>query len=280
MTAAKTSRLLTIVLAASALAGLGLAAPGGAAHPRCADAAGAHHVALVVEHGNGSVVTRCVAFDQAALTGTQVMDMAQAQGVEYATAGYGGSLGSAVCQIDYEPASYPPGCWTSTSPYWAMFVSRSGGPWAVSSKGISAQTFSDGDALGWHYQPQVGGGGGPPPSPAGVCAQVVAAPPPAPVAGSQPAPAPLAPAPAAPGADTPSPDATPSPATEAAPTPSATPSSRPAATPTAGAATPARRADAGPAPSRVDPGFLLVSGALGGLLGLALLQVLAARYFR
>jgi len=41
----------------------------------CAQAAGIHHVALVVEHGSGTSLTACVAFSTDSLTGEQVMDL-------------------------------------------------------------------------------------------------------------------------------------------------------------------------------------------------------------
>lgn len=147
----------------------------------CAAAAAPHHAALVVEHGNGAVIRECVAFAEDQITGEQVLQDAQQQhgGVpEYATADFG-SNGKAVCQIDDEPTQYPPGCWTASSPYWAMFVSRGGGGWVTSSRGISSQTFADGDAEGFRYEGQ--SDQSTPPSPAGIC------PPPAPPATATPA---------------------------------------------------------------------------------------------
>ncbi|HEY8641890.1 MAG TPA: hypothetical protein VIO84_03900, partial [Candidatus Dormibacteraeota bacterium] len=152
----RAARLAAFGVAAAAAGGLALAAPGGAAHPVCAQAAGAHHASLVVEHASGAVLTFCVGFDSATLTGEQVMNLS---GVEWQSVQY--SFGKAVCQIDGEPRTYPPGCFTSSSPYWAMFVSRQGRGFATSNLGVSAETFADGDSLGWHFVPS--SGGGPPP---------------------------------------------------------------------------------------------------------------------
>lgn len=163
-------RAAVIVPAALLLAVLAWAgAPAGPGRT-CAQAAGSAHVAVVVEHGGGQVLAACVGFVGGSLTGAQVMD---ASGIEYATSGYGGGLGNAVCQVDHEPTTYPPGCWTGGSRYWSLFVSRAGGSWTPSDRGLSSQTFAAGDALGWHYVPQSGPGGGPPPSPAGVCPEPV-----------------------------------------------------------------------------------------------------------
>ena len=113
-----TRRLLAAGFAAPLLLSIWLATPGSAARPTCAFASGVHHVAVVVEHGNGAVLTGCVAFGADQVTGEQLM---QLSGIEYATTGYGG-LGKAVCQVDHEPASYPPSCWTASSRYWARDI--------------------------------------------------------------------------------------------------------------------------------------------------------------
>jgi hypothetical protein len=128
-------------------------------------AANANHVTLVVEHGDGRAIDLCVGFNGPTITGEQILKQS---GLEYGTVSYA-SLGDAVCQIDAEPASYPPSCLTSSSPYWASFVSRRGGPWSPASKGVSSETFSNGDAEGFRYDSQ-SGTAAEPSSPAGVCA--------------------------------------------------------------------------------------------------------------
>jgi hypothetical protein len=257
-------RLLAIGFAAPLLLGLWLATPGSAARPTCAFASGAHHVAVVAEHGSGAVLTACVAFDAADVTGDQVM---QLSGIEYATSSYGG-LGKAVCQVDHEPASYPPSCWTATSPYWAMYVSRSGGAWSISNQGVSSQLFHDGDALGWHYIPQGGSGGGPPPSPAGVCSSAGPAPTPtfsaAPGAGPSRPPQAISAATTAPGAVVAAASSSPSPPTESP------------AEPLQSAAPSPGRSTATRAPARDGFSIGWAAGAvvLGSLAGLLILQLL------
>lgn len=178
-------RTVLRVLAAAALSvpfTVAATAAGRGAAPTCAEAAGVHHAALVVEHGNGATVTACVAFTEDSITGEQLLAMSR---VQYATVDYPG-LGQAVCQIDGEPPTYPPSCWTASSPYWAMDVSRGGGGWTQSGLGISTQTFRDGDAEGFRYEAQ--GSSATPPSPAGVCPPPVATTPaPPPTAAPRPA---------------------------------------------------------------------------------------------
>ena len=231
----------------------------------CAYAAGARHVALVVQHGGGAVVTRCVGFDAPSLTGEQVLQMS---GVPYQEAQYGGTLGKAVCQIDGEPQTFPPGCFSASSPYWVLFVSRCGGNWSASNLGVSSQTFRDGDAEGWRYDPQTGSPP-PPPSPAGVCD--VAAP--APNASAAPPPVPpQAPVPV-PKTASASPDAVPAVAATPAP-PSESPPSEPSPSPSSSLAPISRPASS---PFPLGP-FGAV--AVVGLLVAALVVQVAGRLRR
>ena len=239
------------ITAVSSTAGVGPAAP------LCAQAAFLHRVGLVVEHGDGPVVRRCVGFDTSTATALAVL---QASGLEVGEISYGG-LGTAICQIDNEPAIYPPSCFSGAGSYWVLFVSHAGGAWVTSALGASSVTVADGDDIGFRFDPQTGADP-PPPSPAGTC----------PV---------LTPPPAA----TPTPTVRASPRPNATSTPSAvTSTSRPAAppptsTPTAGVlglvtpgATPASAGSLSPGSARpgVNLGILLAvigAGALVGLLG-------------
>jgi hypothetical protein len=160
--------VLAVVLGAtSSVARLGPAAS------LCARAASSHRVGLVVEHGDGRAIRRCVGFGTATTTALAVL---QGSGLEVGISSYGGGLGAAVCQIDNEPATYPPGCFTVTGSYWVLFVSRAGGAWAVSGLGASNVTVANGDDIGFRYDSQ-SGSDPPPPSPAGTCPTVT--PPPA-----------------------------------------------------------------------------------------------------
>ena len=169
-------RRAALGLSAVLLAVLGIVTPVGATIPTCLAAAGGHRVALVIEHGTGSQLVSCVWFSGDTISGADILKQS---GVEYATTVYGG-LGAAVCQIDAEPATYPPSCWTASSPYWTMFVARDGGPWTLSSLGITAQVFRDGDAEGFRYESQASGtvpptaAGRCPPSPSPTAPQVPA----------------------------------------------------------------------------------------------------------
>jgi hypothetical protein len=254
-----------LVVAAVALAAVALAAlaPGSPLALPCT-AAGTHRAAVVVEHSSGSFVTRCVAFSTATVTGEELLNLS---GVAWSGATFGG-FGDAVCALDSEPVNY------STCPgkdnYWAVFVSRSAGPWQLANVGISSLTLGNGDAEGFRYVPATGTPAAPP-SAAGVCPGA-AAPTPFRSVGNS--------------AQTQPPATATLPASVLSSSVSTTVGGTlaPAATTlvdagagnaaTAGNSLPPRA----PAPSDgADPGLLLAAGAGGGLAGLALLRLLIRR---
>ncbi|HEY6468856.1 MAG TPA: hypothetical protein VI434_03735 [Candidatus Dormibacteraeota bacterium] len=176
--------LLTIGLgAASAVAHVG------PAKPLCAQAADTNHVGIVVEHGNGDVVTQCVGFDTPTITALAVLQAAASQdsSFEYATETYPG-LGEAVCQIGNEPQQYTQ-CLPSSGSYWVFFTATSGRAWTGAAHGISTATVSNGDDVGFRYDALTGGDPAPA-SPANVCPATPPSPTPtpAPTASARPTP--------------------------------------------------------------------------------------------
>jgi hypothetical protein len=137
----------------------------GPAAPLCAQAASSHRVGLVVEHADGQVIRRCVGFNAPTATALGVL---QGSGLEVGISSYGGGLGAAICQIDNEPAMYPPSCFTASGSYWVLFVSHAGGAWVASAVGASNVTVANGDDIGFRFDSQ-SGADPPPPSPEGTC---------------------------------------------------------------------------------------------------------------
>jgi hypothetical protein len=183
-------RALAVGLAAATLGALASLAPIAPTAPTCA-AAGAHRAAVVVQHGDGSVTTRCVAFAATTVTGTQLLTLS---GIAWSSQTFGG-FGDAVCALDGEPARYLecPG----KDSYWAVFVASAGGSWRLANVGISSLVLRDGDAEGFRYVPAVGNPVAPV-SPAGVCAAPASAKPAAtvsPIASTAPSSASTAPQP-------------------------------------------------------------------------------------
>jgi hypothetical protein len=252
--------VLAATVVALSVAALASLAPGSPLISKCLGA-GSSQAALVVEHGDGRVVTRCVSFGSVSVTGQALLD---SSGVAWSGQTFG-SYGVAVCALDAEPLHYT-ACPGQES-YWAIFVSRGGGAWQLSSIGISSLTLGAGDAEGFRYVPAAGTPAAPP-SPAEVC----------PAATHSTA----APATARPTAAS---------ATAVAPATAAylpsTTADVASAMPTGGAsllAIAAASASGSAAPgqdpspgSGVDPGLLVAALAGGGLGGLALLRIAAAR---
>jgi hypothetical protein len=225
-----TATLVVALAVATPVAALAALSPPSPFISSCA-ATGTHQAGIVVQHGDGSLVTGCVAFDGETITGEEA--------------------------LDGEPDRYLecPG----KDDYWAVFVSRGGAPWQLSSVGISVLSLGDGDLVGFRYVP-VAGTPAPPALPGGVCAAATPSP-------SGPAPATASASAEAPTAATATASAT------------STASARPAvsaAADTFAAAGP----DVSPAPpappSGPDPGLLAAFVAGGGLVGLAILRLVSA----
>jgi hypothetical protein len=231
-------RLLRVALAVPLLAiGLGAASAAartGPASPQCAQAAGANHVGIVVEHGD-VVKHQCVSFTTSTILALTVL---QDSGIEYATELYNG-VGEAVCQIDDVPQQYTE-CLPSSGSYWVFFVANADGAWTASAHGVSTTALSDGDFVGFRYDPLAGADPSPV-APTGVC----------PVS-------------------TPTPNPTATPTASAAPTPVGTP--RPTGTPNPGGPTPTGAAavsDPGATSAPPSAGGATPSDQVAGVLGLS-----------
>ncbi len=243
--------ILAMPLVAAGLGVTSTVARVGPAAPLCTQAAFDHRVGLVIEHGDGRVLRRCVGFNGSSITALEAL---QASGVETGLEPYG-SLGTAICQIDNEPASYST-CLPASGSYWVLFVARAGGAWSDSALGASTVTVTSGDDVGFRYDPQAGADP-PPATPSGTCPAATPAPAthsntPGRSAGHTTAPA------TAPAAATPRP----TPDVPGAGNPPARPS--PPVTTTAGVA-----AGTG---SPFNPGLLLAVAGGGGLVGLLAVQ--------
>ena len=110
----------------------------------CVNASAPRHAYVVVEHLSGASVQACVGFSTDAIAGQDLMDKS---GIKYQFQKF--SFGSAVCQIDNEPAQYTQ-CFSQGKPYWSLFIETSG-KWASAPSGYTDAVLHDKDALGWHY---------------------------------------------------------------------------------------------------------------------------------
>lgn len=112
--------------------------------PSCVDASAPHHAYVVVEHLSGTTIQKCVGFSTDTIDGKTLMDRS---GMEYQAQQF--SFGSAVCQVDSEPAQFTQ-CFPQNQPYWALFI-ESNSQWATAPSGYTQASLHDKDALGWHY---------------------------------------------------------------------------------------------------------------------------------
>ncbi len=114
------------------------------ATPSCVNASAPHHAYIVVEHLTGTTIQKCVGFTADTIDGKTLMDQS---GIEFQAQQF--SFGSAVCQLDNEPAQFTQ-CFPQNQPYWSLFI-ESSGQWVTAQNGYTQAALHDKDALGWHY---------------------------------------------------------------------------------------------------------------------------------
>ncbi len=115
--------------------------------PALAQAGGTNRAGLIVVHGDGRVVTRCVTFSEEQISGLTLLQRSGLV-VDANT----GPLGSAICTLDGEgcPAN-DCFCKCKNNPciYWNYFHRNADGSWAYSGMGAAVWTVGNGDVEGW-----------------------------------------------------------------------------------------------------------------------------------
>lgn len=153
----RTSATLALTLFAAITACGGTSGTAGTTPtPSCANATAPHHAYVVVEHLSGATSQWCLGFTADTIDGKSLMDQS---GIEYQAQQF--SFGSAVCQVDKEPAQYTE-CFPKDKPYWSLFV-ETAGAWTTAQNGYTQVTLHDKDALGWHYVQSADPSPAPPP---------------------------------------------------------------------------------------------------------------------
>lgn len=174
-----------------------------------------NQVGLVVRFGDGSVITRCIEFNEPEISGH---DLLLRSGLDIIDA-FDPGQGVAICSIEGEgcPAS---SCLTCDTPnYWSYWY-LADGTWVYSQAGASNRKVHSGDVEGWRW-----GSGDPPPvvpfdqicTPPPTDTPQPTDTPPTPTATNTPQPTDTPPPPTA--TDTPQPTETPVPTEETLPTP-------------------------------------------------------------
>lgn len=122
----------------------------------CSGVSGTHHVRVVVEVSRTKIVSNCVGFSTTSLSAIKALHGSH---IAFGTQHY--STGVAICSADGVPAHYSQ-CFSSTGPYWALFISRNGAPWRAASVGLSEIALRSGDSIGVRYDSQSGTAAKPP----------------------------------------------------------------------------------------------------------------------
>lgn len=112
---------------------------------------GPNQVGLVVLHGDGNVVTRCIEFEENEISGYDVLDRS---GMDLNVEPSGG-MGVAICRVDNEGCTFPQeACFCqctgggSSCVYWSYWHLNSDS-WQYSGVGASNHFVSHGDVEGW-----------------------------------------------------------------------------------------------------------------------------------
>jgi hypothetical protein len=116
---------------------------------------GPHHAGLVVRYADGKVDTACVAFDEATITGEQLLERSPFRPIVNPNGGFGG----AVCSINNQGCRFPAEdcfcrCMGTQCEYWAYYLAQGSGSatsWQYSQTGASGVQVRDGDLQGWSW---------------------------------------------------------------------------------------------------------------------------------
>ena len=110
---------------------------------------GGNQAGLVVVHGDGRVVTRCVRFDEAQISGLTLL---QRSGIVFTAST--GPMGATICSLNGAgcPAS---DCWCECKgtpcAYWIYFQRNAEGSWAYAPLGAALRQLGHGDVDGWMW---------------------------------------------------------------------------------------------------------------------------------
>ncbi|MFZ1769324.1 MAG: hypothetical protein WAU00_09015, partial [Caldilinea sp.] len=124
---------------------------------------GPNRAALVVVHGDGRVVTRCVAFAEPQLNG---LELVQRAGFDLNLEA--SSMGATICRLDGEGCTYPQQscfcqCEGESCVYWSYWRWQNGA-WTYSNQGASNHAVTAGALEGWVWDAGAAGQAKSPPA--------------------------------------------------------------------------------------------------------------------
>jgi len=112
-----------------------------------------NRVGLVIRHGSGTIITRCVEFSGSEISG---YDLLMRSGLDI-VADFGSGMGAAICSIEGEGCPVNECLTCATPDYWSYWR-LTDGAWSYYQAGASTSTVRDGDVEGWSW----GSGDSPP----------------------------------------------------------------------------------------------------------------------
>jgi hypothetical protein len=115
--------------------------------PVAAQSEGPYQAGLLVVHGDGSVITRCVTFTEPEISGLTLL---QRSGLQWQSSN--GPMGAALCTLDGEGCSVSDcfcQCKQAPCAYWNYFTGSGDGSWLYSGIGAAVRTLKHGDIDGW-----------------------------------------------------------------------------------------------------------------------------------
>jgi hypothetical protein len=118
-----------------------------------ATAQGPNRVGLIVVFGDGSVVTSCIAFSEAEISGYEAL---KRTGLSLVTS-FDSGMGAGICKIE-DQGCPKASCMTCDAPNYWSYWHLAGNSWSYSQLGASSYTVQGGAVEGWRW-----GTGDPPP---------------------------------------------------------------------------------------------------------------------
>ncbi len=125
---------------------------------------GMNRAGLIIQHGDGTVFTTCVAFDEPSISGLELLIRAGVSVSADSSSGFG----TTVCALDGEGCNYPDQscfcqCEGASCTYWVYWHLVSG-EWQYSQLGAADWQITDGSVDGWVWGQGDPGGGEKPPA--------------------------------------------------------------------------------------------------------------------
>jgi hypothetical protein len=105
-----------------------------------------NRVGLVIKFGDGSLVTRCVEFNEAEISGYEVL---KRTGLSIVAA-FDSGMGAGICKIE-DQGCPKASCMTCDVPNYWSYWHLQGGSWIYSNVGASSHTVHNGDVEGWRW---------------------------------------------------------------------------------------------------------------------------------